>query len=337
MNKCKICNSEADKTGSHIIPHFLLKRIDSEQGKPERDREMGFVINERNPYSYFGRATSSTKLEEIYGKVSDERISENSIPLIEDYIFCKRCEEEFGLLESNYSKSIYQNISEENILIYTGIKNEIALLFWISILFRLSVAKNSGFNLAEKHHEILREILNDYFSNKKTPDKLEKVKYKIARAVNFSNDNPTVLNIHTSKSNPYQLILDEFILFMSIDNEDEIKNDDVYEVEFNINELPENYLNSNEEESIYLISHDLMLNISKAFFNIAAEKYLDNLKNECDQIYQALKLGDSMPLNVKEEIIFGICYDPEVSFGDRYTLKHKSTVISKVLTKFFST
>lgn len=34
MSKCLLCNTnEADKTGSHIIPHFLMKMIDNQKGK----------------------------------------------------------------------------------------------------------------------------------------------------------------------------------------------------------------------------------------------------------------------------------------------------------------
>lgn len=42
MNKCLLCKQNiADKTGSHIIPSFLMKRIN---GNGMRDHEIGFVI-----------------------------------------------------------------------------------------------------------------------------------------------------------------------------------------------------------------------------------------------------------------------------------------------------
>ncbi len=45
MRNCLLCyENPADKTGSHIVPHFLVKRIDNEPGQSGRDKEMGFVI-----------------------------------------------------------------------------------------------------------------------------------------------------------------------------------------------------------------------------------------------------------------------------------------------------
>jgi len=47
MDNCKLCkNKPADKKGSHIVPHFLLKRIENEEGKSERDYEIGFSIGQ---------------------------------------------------------------------------------------------------------------------------------------------------------------------------------------------------------------------------------------------------------------------------------------------------
>jgi hypothetical protein len=75
MKNCLICNKiPANKTGSHIIPHFLLKRIDNEEGSKKRDKEMGFLLSEFNPTSYFGRSTKLETLENIYGEITEERI-----------------------------------------------------------------------------------------------------------------------------------------------------------------------------------------------------------------------------------------------------------------------
>lgn len=40
MKNCLLCEQNpADKTGSHIVPHFLSKRIDNEVGSKERNKE----------------------------------------------------------------------------------------------------------------------------------------------------------------------------------------------------------------------------------------------------------------------------------------------------------
>ena len=53
MNNCLLCQQhEADKTGSHIIPSFLMKRIN---GEGKRDNEIGFEIKNGIVETYFGR------------------------------------------------------------------------------------------------------------------------------------------------------------------------------------------------------------------------------------------------------------------------------------------
>ena len=80
MKKCLLCQErEADKTGSHIVPHFLLKRIDNQIGVKGRDNELGFVIGKLETKSYFGRNVLPEKLEKIYGEVDDELIENNDI------------------------------------------------------------------------------------------------------------------------------------------------------------------------------------------------------------------------------------------------------------------
>ena len=72
MNKCLLCKQNiADKTGSHIIPSFLMKRIN---GNGMRDHEIGFVIKKCNVDTYFGRdiyedERKSTKKKFIVEKI----------------------------------------------------------------------------------------------------------------------------------------------------------------------------------------------------------------------------------------------------------------------------
>src|SRR5690554_2297226 len=110
MRNCLLCDENpADKTGSHIVPHFLAKRIDNEPGESGRDKEMGFVITEDSTTSYFGRSVQPEKLEEIYGEVTDELIENNSIDGIVDNYFCSDCETNLAIIESEYAKTIESN------------------------------------------------------------------------------------------------------------------------------------------------------------------------------------------------------------------------------------
>ena len=75
MKKCKLCNiNEADKTNSHIVPHFLIKRIINVDNSNGRDKELGFKIGLDDINSFFGKSVLPEKLEEVYGEVTDDLI-----------------------------------------------------------------------------------------------------------------------------------------------------------------------------------------------------------------------------------------------------------------------
>jgi small subunit ribosomal protein S6 len=79
-NKCKRCHTNfADKKGSHLVPHFLLKRIENIEGKTQRDYEIGYVFEKFNVSSHFGRS------------VQDESIPRNPV-LAKLFRIAKLCE-----------------------------------------------------------------------------------------------------------------------------------------------------------------------------------------------------------------------------------------------------
>lgn len=330
MKNCKICYSKADKTGSHIVPHFLLKRIDTEIGKNGRDKELGFMISEKNSSGYFGRGTSTEKLTEIFGNIDDQRIADNKHPLVEDNIFCSRCEKELAASESIYSTSIIQTFfkSDEN---YTSkIKSNNALLFWISVIFRLSISENSGVKLLPEHEELLRVILCDFFTNQLINDDIKKIKYKLFRAYDYSSKYPTVLHFNPEKTNPYLANIDEYIIIFAIDCEPSTNG--FYSVK-----LPtENAIENNTDviyESLYSIDYKIMTDVNKAFFDKAASQYNKKLFEDCDLLYQKVGRGKVMPIKMKEEILKSLNEDKSISFGDKYSLNHKFKIISEIIQK----
>ncbi len=217
MDNCKLCkNRLADKTGSHIIPHFLLKRIDNEIGKAERDKELGFTIGELETTSYFGQSVLPEKLNEIYGEFSDDEIAKNSIPLIVDHYFCIECESKLSQIENEYAKTMINKGVESKIT------PEISLLFWISILWRVSIFRKQGLILKDKEEELQRRILNKYLNLKiedvdsesiKKDVECQKLSYRLIRCSDYSENEATYLFCHPFHKMPYSIILDEYVLF----------------------------------------------------------------------------------------------------------------------------
>lgn len=226
MARCLLCNdNEADKKGSHIVPHFLLKRIENIEGKDGRDYELGFQIGELVNDSHFGRAILPEKLESTYGEIHEDDIAKNRHPLIEDFIFCSRCETQLARIESRYAKTLTR-IEEDDYEV--ELSGEISLLFWVSVVWRMSVHGKSGLRVNQKDEELMRQILNNNLGadlgelklTAMTPSaELSSIKYKVLRSPNYSLQNPTFLFLHPEFNNPYILIIDEYILLLSMDGE----------------------------------------------------------------------------------------------------------------------
>ncbi len=220
MKNCKICNKNpANKKGSHIVPHFLLKRIINVKGQKGRDKELSFTFDNFESTSYFGRGILPEKLKSVYGDVNEDLIQNNKSNDIVDNYFCTECETKLGQIENEYSKSLsVKSDSKPNQKFCTN--SETIFLFWITILWRLSIQKDSGFKLKPKDERKLGRIIHKYFRNDISKIKFElddsdlmNIGYKILRAPNYSLKESTIMYWQANYERPYSLIIDEFILF----------------------------------------------------------------------------------------------------------------------------
>jgi hypothetical protein len=221
MKPCYLCNkNKADKTGSHMIPHFLMKRVDHDYGETDRGKELGFIVTDKETTSYFGQAILPEKLKDIYNEVNEELIERNKVSGIEDNYFCTACEKKFSILESEYSKSLNKTGGKEQA--YESLnKPFIGFLFWASVFWRFSLQSDSGFNLKQKDEKKLNRILAKYLNENNDLIKADEndidllsIGYKILRSPNFSRKSPTYLHANPYFQRPYSLMVDEFIVFL---------------------------------------------------------------------------------------------------------------------------
>jgi len=341
MRYCLICDKNiADKKGSHIVPHFLMKRIDNEIGQKEREKELGFVITGNYTVSYFGRGIQPEKLEELYGEVTEELISKNKIPLIVDYYFCTSCEKKLGYLEQEYSRTI--NLKTNTNAIYESTKQSfIAFLLWASIVWRLSILENSGFKLKQKEENKLKRILKKYLNkdlskiiaNTNDSD-LSDIGYKLLRAPNYSDNNSTWLHWSPVYSRPYSFIIDEYLLFfyfkksylkgMLLDfyNTEKEKQLAMFNTPFN-------------GEKIYGITDKKYEGINNNVLMFSTNKRLSTLKKMLDLLHQELGgQGKEMYPSLKKEIINRIVNSNE-KIGQKDTVKHYAKIIHETFKEFF--
>lgn len=337
MRNCFLCNkTPANKTGSHIVPHFLIKRIDNESGSNGRNKELGFRISQDRTESYFGRAILPEKLEEVYGEITEEIIKKNIIFGIVDNYFCISCEKRLGVVESEYAKTLHKPASigqnyESEIIPFLG------FLFWVSIIWRISILENSGFELKKKEEEKLRRILNLYLVDdikkinfNEFDSDLNNIGYKIIRSPKYSDEFNTWLHWSAYNQRPYSLIIDEYLVFFYFKTTylkgmtEEFYGSDKFKTQANFN-TPFN------PESIFGISHKDYKLILDELINSLARKRIENLISKLDLIHQKLGgKGKNMYPNYKNEILKNIGNSIEVLGRKGTTEEYMKIIINTI-------
>lgn len=337
MKNCLICKINiADKKGSHIIPHFILKRILNDVGETGRDKEVGFILKKDVTTSYFGRAVQPEKLEEIYGEVTEHLIANNTDDTVVDNYFCSNCEKRLGIIESEYAKTLNQPTSTKSNYISEK-RPFLGFLFWVSIIWRLSVQEKSGFKLKQKEENRLGRILDNYLkleSNEIKSDTqdsdLLNIGYKLLRAPNFSEEKGTWLHWSPTYERPYSLIVDEYLLFF-------------YFKKNHLNGITLNFYGSEKlkekadfntcfnSETIYGMEHQDYEKIMQELMKFAVHTRFDTLSRILDGIHQYLGgKGKQMNPELKKLIIKRIT-DPDQPLGHSQTRGNYIEIIMRTM------
>lgn len=163
---CLLCKKRvADKTGSHIIPNFLIQSSFANGRMNGRGQELIFPVNIFADFR-FGREIQPEKVENAIGReLTEEEVELNTnepIPYVRDYIFCKNCEDRLGVIENLYSSKI-NTINVENQACTIDIAPHLSHLFWLSVIWRISATKfeiKFNPNIEEKIRRILDTCLS---------------------------------------------------------------------------------------------------------------------------------------------------------------------------------
>ncbi|KOY87216.1 hypothetical protein AD998_14605 [bacterium 336/3] len=303
MEKCKLCkNKDADQTGSHLISHLLLSRVDNVDKKKGRDLELGFAINATETTAYFGRSILTEKLEEVFNieSLDFDNLEKYKSPFIINHIFCSDCENRFSKIESSYSKSVNHNK-------ITTL--DISFLFWISIFWRASF--KLPLDLMDGHKEFIRILLNKYLPDTQgkyssailEDDRLKKVSFKILRSTGFSGVKPTYISCHPQSQNPYILLVDEFLILLSF--KDKYNDCKKYKVDFedNVTNASSNFIfkKIGINEILTEVSEEIFETINMFFLKKLTHKKSKHYKDFFDAL--EIKLNRRIPTNLRKEIL----------------------------------
>ena len=179
MKYCKLCEVNlADKTNSHLIPHFLIKTAINDGGTKEREKELVFGLSSNGLVDvYFGRELSIEKIRETLGREeTDEEIANRQNPFTRDYLICTSCETKLSVLEGYIAQHFYNPLingkkkdimydsAGRSIITSTQPSPHLFALLVYSIFWRTSVGDYGGFRLQPKIEESLRAYLNSYLN-----------------------------------------------------------------------------------------------------------------------------------------------------------------------------
>lgn len=333
MDDCKLClHIKADETGSHLIPHLLLKRVVNVAGKTGRDQEMGFNLSITTSSSNFGRSVSPEKLNELYGELSEEDFENNIDPHVVDYYFCKSCEKRLATIESNYAKFV------SNATLQSQSKGVLALLFWTSIFWRMSISKKYGQFLREEQEEKLRKFLDIYLSGdiSQVPDYLDEdqkielnISYKILRCDEYSEKNPTHILFHPEFFFPYIALFDEFIVLLSFEKKHiDLETKNFFGIQEEILNAKDN--DGSEDEEISQIEARSFDAVCNGVIDIIKQKRVEFIDENLNAIAKYFGYGDKMPENLRK-LIFEEITSKSKPLARKYTFEDMKSSIFTVL------
>jgi len=338
---CRLCSKEvADKKGSHIVSSFLLKRVINVEGKTKRDYELGFRIDKMGMSSHFGRAVQPEKLEETFGEISDNDIEKNQQQFVVDNYYCSGCEKRFSIIENAYSKTLNKIDSK---VYESGVTTILGLLFWGSVVWRMSNHGQSGVKLKHEQEELLRSILDKYLPKEDikelnsidfdNTEDLSRISYKLIRFNNVKENNSKFLLVDPEYDNCFVLLIDEFIIAFTFDkNYEDFKKSGKLELEKLFENVKESELYGNEK--IHPFAKDFYSNIRKKLIDIAKDQYYAGVSEYCDIVHRnSGGQGDTMPQEIKNEIFQELALT-EKKLGRKYTQEYLVNSTMKVMQKY---
>jgi hypothetical protein len=339
--KCKLCRKkDATRTGSHIVPHFILKQIDNDQNSKKRDKELGFEISSSGAKNYFGRDIFQERLEEIYGKgeVTDELIAKNKLPLVQDHIFCNDCENKLGKIESEYADKIKVFTAKQ--IVFKSINPLIAFLFWISVLWRLSISGTGQFKLKSKEENLLRCILRNYLRlNVKqivplqNDKQLKLISYKILQSDEKHLVKNKSLLINKLSIYPLYLVAGNFIVSYYFKSYKSKKN----KTDF-LSYLGQYFKKVKPNtafygENILYVGSQIVEDLNSDMITLVADNFMTKFLETLDHVHQLLGGTGAMPEKIKAEVLEVFKAD-KTPLGNKYSSKNMAKIIEKALKKY---
>lgn len=314
MCKCLLCQQrEATKKGSHIIPSFFMKRINSIDGCNERDHELGFSIKLGTVDSYFGRDVYEDRRRQYTD--DESRIDDRTNLDIMDNVFCPECEKLFSKYESKYSQT-YNLPFDKDLVENNCVSGTEAALFWYGVIWRISASGHSNAKLNLEFEEKLRRIVLS--ENLASSD----IYYALHYCKNYRVSNPTFA-LFDCKENVAMLIVDEFMI--ELFNGEKATQSDIVLWGMNFKCDVPKLNNGIKPESIGLFPIDVFKYINQFILHQLIKRI--DFRGKFNEMHKTL-FGCEMPENIFQEVMDEI---RKAKLADVYTVRNYALAIKTVI------
>lgn len=335
MISCPLCrNSDADDTGSHVVPHFMLKRIFNEEFAKGRDKEIEFRLTSFDVETHFGRSILPEKKEEIMGELTVDEIAKKTYSkLVVDNQWCKTCENKFARLESEYAPTL----KKFDFNIYQTPTNGFgALIFWLTIFWRASVTGRMGFRLSDHEQEMLRAIIDDFKFDEpnenviqKYGEQLNNIGYKVIRSGDYGKVGSTFSFLGQLRR-PYSLIVDDFCVFLYL-NKKHFKNKQQIFFGFeSIKDVPLNTFDGSE--LIYGLDYDSFGRSMEKLLDFTKDVRMKFYNQKINYFFKEFNYNGPYREDIRRQIISEVVIGSQ-SLGKKYTLEHFADTATKIFSK----
>ncbi len=284
---CLLCvSNKADKKGSHFTPAGIIKHVIG-----ERDYEEIYNISadKATTSTYFGRSNLLN---------TDPRIRKPEHTA--DYVFCTKCEEMLGKIESECNHPLIQltkELTQGNLTINRTAngnkfhlvakpKKNVLLLFIYSIIWRQCLhhhLESDSYVISKDFEESLRLIIHKhiYLTRNEIETSPEFVKYpKIILLTTYHKGDQTrnFINPNTISSNPELFFIGPYnALIFHSDFPSQ-----TFKVNTGINDLiidEELIINTCAANPIGVINEQTWENVTKTLVKREADKFIDSMTN----------------------------------------------------------
>jgi hypothetical protein len=311
-----------------------MKRVDNIEGYKKREYELGFYITDSIVKPYFGQKVPVKKLEEVFGKITENDIENHRSPEIVDHILCCSCEARFSKIEMAYSETLN---TEQSNTYTTNIDKNIAFAFWMSIIWRISITENHGVKLSKIKEEKLRNLLNDNLGKELKDLKdmsnyasANSLSYRLIRCVDYSINYGGFVYCQQSTTEPISFAIGEFVLLFNTrkkrgkDKGFSFLGFEKYKSNCSVNNLSLN-------ESVYVITNEDFKICINNFVKYAAKIKTKSIFKQLDYIHINTLEGNGnyMPDFMKKEILIDMI-DSNL-LARRYNIQAMSNAIYKVV------